>query len=449
MELLQLLKSLDFLYQEQRMDKYKQQYYFFMNLAVTQQDCETMQTLLVRYTRDLLYVDDRTQIVQLLQRAEHFMLLPENRQYHADYYLIKGHLYHYALNFDAAKAAYKCAISRATETNNFRVLGIAFNRVLANYSTSHSKAQMMLSTMSPILLAMDRQCEGTEPYRVILYHIELAIKQQQYAYANHIIEALMSVDYIKMHKHLPRFQLELCLLEMRICLEQQDYERFLVHVALWEQDELLQQDQLDLYYVMYQLAIDVATLKKDTALVLLYTDKREKLMSQALVQNDVLIENEQTIIATNYMPHMVAFDELRQQCEEQIEQQQLENYTLTMFHVLGEALTEHERQQIMIRLHESMMEAQAVIAMSTMLSAQKMLYVMRTTDIQTEQILKKYVHPVLRACRKLYEKRFYVIVAFVNSEQYMYARFEETLQHTYALVYYANYEHLGGVLQHA
>lgn len=259
----------------------------------------------------------------------------------------------------------------------------------------------------------------------------------------------MSVDYINMHKHLPRFQLELCLLEMRICLEQQDYDRFLAHVALWEQDELLQQDQLDLYYIMYQLAIDVVALKKDTALVQLYTDKREEVMSQALVKNDVLIETEQTIMDTNYMPHMVAFDELRQRCEEQIEQQQLRNYTLMIFHIVGDILTEHERQQVMIRLHEAMMEAQAVIVMSSMLSAQKLLYVMRATDIQTEQILKKYVHPVLRACRKLYDKRFYVTVAFVNNEQYMYARFEETLQHTYALVYYANYEHLGGVLQHA
>ncbi|OCS87090.1 hypothetical protein [Caryophanon tenue] len=138
-------------------------------------------------------------------------------------------------------------------------------------------------------------------------------------------------------------------------MEQQDYDRFLAHVALWEQDELLQQDQLDLYYIMYQLAIDMAALKKDTALVQLYTDKREEVMSQALVKNDVLIETEQTIMDTNYMPHMVAFDELRQRCEEQIEQQQLRNYTLTIFHIVGDILTEHERQQVMIRLHEAML----------------------------------------------------------------------------------------------
>lgn len=140
------------------------------------------------------------------------------------------------------------------------------------------------------------------------------------------------------------------------------------------------------------------------------------------------------------MDYMVLFEVLKKKANRHIERGALPQYTVVLFHVEREHLTDEELHALQLAMHERMLpNLNRTLFGCTMVSSSKMLYVFKQTEAEIITYLQEYIKPVIAAYRQKINKPFRVIISYVQNDLYGYDTFEQILQYAYALVYYERY----------
>lgn len=445
MKNIQLVTNLDFLRKENKMDEYIEQYYFFLELAVSNQELELLKKLLVEYTREIIVLDNRSRLADLLAEAEHFILLLENLEYQADYFLIMGNLHYASLNFHEANQYYKKAISRATQTKNFRVLGIAMNNMMtSNNDVSEYNARLLLSPMASVFISIGNSAYPSERFMILIHHIELAIRLEQYDYAKTLLQ--------KLSNHLSKtsvskrelFQLEL--VNITIYYESKQYEEFLNQFDQLEEKRALHYNY-DLRSELLFLVIETAKKTNQLERAENYKKTYDAILEQANEQNSKIQTSHNYTNQEKLLEGMIPFDELSQKCNLKIQQNELVDYSVVMFHIVNDHITMQENEDLKQFLHNlALKHANEYILMSTMLSAQKFIYISSLNEQEIGNMIRTYFSPAIEQYRKRLNKEFKVIVSTVHNLKHGYKTFDQVLQHAYSCVYYASYNQREAIL---
>lgn len=442
MEQLQLMSNLDYLREHNRLDEYVSQYYFFLEQAIQQEDMDAVNTLLTKYLREVFYSDSRERLEQLLQQLEETIVQPQYAQYQPNFYLIKGNLHYFSLNYERGHDEFKKAISVATMQKDFHILGVALNNLLAASQQLEPAEKFEFSGMSSILLGMCSPVNVHRQYMLLILHIEIALSLEKYTYAANLITALR--DKLRKSDLILREFVQIELLQLRIYKGSKQYELF------WASLESLASGwafQYDLQIVAYELAVEVARLSEEEELVATYKALIEKALAAANASNAQIQISRNTVQTDRLLPYMVPFAVLEKKAARHIARRQLEQYSLVMIHITQQTLTDEEMHTLKHLLHTAMLPAQLPVLFGcTVVSNEKMVYVLKQTEEVVQQFLNEVVHPIVTSYRAQNPKSFRVIISYVQNDWYGYKTFEQTLQHAYALVYYASYNGKGTLL---
>ncbi|OCS89168.1 hypothetical protein [Caryophanon latum] len=429
-----LISNLDHLRQENKLQEYVEQFYFFLATAVQKEDAKLLHTLLDQYVREVVYLDDRVRLYQLLQAAETFMNLPEYKEYRALFYLMKGNVLYVSLEYEKAIENYKRAISAAAETQDFHVLGVALNNSMAFSNHFELNERKVVSLMSSVFICMTNGQQRRKQYMLLILPIEIALDLQQYDYAQQLLDALNAQV---VHENIILRELrQLDVVQLRIYLKSKKYDVFFAKLA--ELQSAGFQHQYDLQQVMYEYAIEAADGINDAEAKQHYKQQYERCeqlrskIAQKLQRYKVKTEE--------LMRYMIRFEVLKKKANRHIERGALPQYTVIMFHVERQHLSDEELKTLQLAMHEHMLpNLQSILFGCTMVSSSKMLYVFKQTEAEMIVYLRQHIKPIIAAYRQKTNKSFRVIISYVQNDLYDYNTFEQILQYSYALMYYERY----------
>lgn len=437
----ELISNLDYLRAENRLAEYVDQFYFFFEQAVQEQNIEMVDKLLTTYLREVFYTDNRTRLHTLMQRVEDIILQPQYKMYQPMFYLVKGNLHYFSINFEQANAEFKKAISFATEMQNFHVLSIALNNMLASKIDEEAEHIFDLTTLPAILQGMNPKTDKMRQYMLLLVHIEMAILEGKYTYAQTILQLLRQN---LAHSDLPsRESLQFDMIQLRIYVESGQYESFFELLASFSDEWSF---QYDLQTATYQYAMQAARGMNDEALFTHY----EQLLAAAKEAANTVNAQLHGVVdpgREQLMQYMVPFATLKKKAQRHITRNQLPSYCVVMFHIEQEEITDVDMKRIQASIHDVMLPAlQPQLFSCTMVSEQKMLYLFKMTEAQMLMFLRTHIKPVIQQYRDALHKQFRVIISYVQNDLYGYETFEQTLQYGYALLYYARHNGEGALL---
>lgn len=429
-----LLSNLDHLRQENKLLEYVEQYYFFLATAVQRKDAKLVHTLLNDYTREVLYLDNRVRLYQLLQGATAFMSLPEYKQYQPLFYFLKGCVLHFAGEPEKAKKAYRHAVSIATEMKNFQVLATVLNNLIAEFNHFEPTDKKNISLMPTIIMGMMNIQQYRKQYMLLIVPIESALDLQQFDYAQRLLDATKVV--VMKDNIILRERCQLDLVQLRIYLKSKQYATFFEKLDELESTGF--EHQYDLQQVMYMYAIEAAKGIQDERLVRQYEAELDK--CKELQKQEMAHMHQYAVKPTHLLRYMISFDMLMKKANRHIERGALPQYTLVLFHVERQHMTDEELQALQLAMHEQLLpNLKPVLFGCTIVSSSKLLYIFKQTEEQTIDYLRANVKPVIDAYRQKIQKSFRVIISYVQNDLYPYETFDQVLQYAYALVYYERY----------
>lgn len=429
-----LVSNLDHLRQENKMQEYVEQFYFFLATAVQREDAKLLHTLLEQYVREVFYVDDRVRLYELLQAATDFMSAREHKAYQACFYLMKGNVLYFSVDYKKATENYKRAISAAVETEDFHILGVTLNNSISHFHQFDLHEKKAASLMPSVLLRMTNNQQARKQYMLLILPIEIALDLQQYDYAQQLFDALHR--QVITEQPILRELRQLDLIQLRIYVKSKQYDAFFAKLATLESAGF--QHQYDLQQVMYQYTILAAEGINDEALIQQYEQQYERCEQ---MRNQMLQRlRRYNVKKEELMRYMVLFETLKKRVNRHMERGALPQYTVVMFHIERQHLTDKELQALQMIMHEQMLpNLSDVMFGCTMVSASKMLYVFKQTEEDIIAHLQQHIKPVIDAYRQRTNKSFRVIISYVQNDLYDYETFDQLLQYAYALVYYERY----------
>lgn len=442
MEQLQLISNLDYLRAQNRLEEYVNQYYFFLEQAIQQRDMASVHELLTAYLREVFYSDKRERLEALLQQLEETIIAPEYEQYQPNFYLIKGNLHYFSLNFERAHEEYKKGISIATARHDFLVIGVALNNMLAAEEKIELTEKWEFSTMPPVLVGMIEKKDIRRQYMLLILHIELALERKEYTYAENLTKALR--HKLRDSGLILREVLQLELLQLRIYKKSGETEQFFSFLhsltSGWD-------FQYDLQSVAYEMAVDVAKAINDEELAAQYATMLHNVKQEARASNAQIQTSRDTTQTDHLMPYMLPFTTLQKKANRHITRGRLTQYSIVMIHITQQELSDDDVQTLKGLLHEAMLPAKLqVLYGCTVVSDEKIVYVLKMTEASIKSFLDASIQPIVKRYREQKSKSFRVLISYVQNDLYGYETFEQALQHAYALVYYASYNGKGTLL---